>query len=72
MTPSEFLWEPRPVVLRAVQRFSPVASLLTVNKRLASAERELAIQFTRIAQLQAQVDLLRAASRRSPDGAEER
>jgi hypothetical protein len=52
-------------------RFDPRAtaqSLSTVEQRLASAERELRIQFTRIAQLQAELDLLQAALRRSGDG----
>lgn len=33
-------------------------SLWAVNQRLCIAERELRVQFTRIAQLQAQLDLL--------------
>lgn len=37
-----------------------------VEQRLANAERELRIQFSRIAQLQAELDLLRASFRRSP------
>jgi hypothetical protein len=45
------------------------AQSLSVEQRLANAERELRIQFTRIAQLQAELDLLQAALRRSPDGA---
>jgi hypothetical protein len=39
----------------------------SVEKRLASAERELRLQFTRIAQLQAELDLLVGALRRLPD-----
>jgi len=38
----------------------------SVEKRLASAERELRVQFTRIAQLQAELDLLLGAFRRLP------
>ena len=40
-------------------------SLEAVNERLAKAERELRIQFTRIAQLQAQLDVVVGALRRS-------
>jgi len=38
-----------------------------VNQRLAKAEQELRVQFTRIAQLQAQLDVLVAALRGSPE-----
>jgi hypothetical protein len=69
MTPNEFLCETRPAASRVVRRGSPAASLLSVNQRLAKAEGELRIQFTRIAQLQAQLDSVMAALRRSPDGA---
>jgi hypothetical protein len=48
---------------------STAQSLSPVEQRLASAERELRIQFTRIAQIQAELDLLQAALRRSPAGA---
>jgi hypothetical protein len=44
-------------------------SLWAVDQRLCIAERELRVQFTRIAQLQAQLDLVLGALRRSPDGA---
>jgi hypothetical protein len=72
MTPKEFLWDPRPALSRAVRRASPAGSLWSVHRRLANAERELRIQFTRIAQLQAQLDSVLAALRRSPDRAHER
>jgi hypothetical protein len=53
----------------AVRRGSPaIAMPWTVNQRLANAERELRIQFTRIAQLQAQLDVVLAALRRSANG----
>ncbi len=59
---------PRRDSRRTVRRGSGAESIRAVHQRLASAEQELRIQFTRIAQLQAQVDLLLAALRRSPDG----
>ena len=37
----------------------------TVNERLANVERELRVQFTRIAQLQAELDVIVGALRRS-------
>lgn len=46
----------------------PPKTLGAVNYRLAKAERELRIQFTRIAQLQAQLDVVVGALRRSPGG----
>jgi hypothetical protein len=46
---------------------STAKSLWAVEQRLATAERELRIQFTRIAQLQAELDLLLAALRRATD-----
>ncbi len=48
-------------------RFEPAAvgtSLWAVEQRLANAERELRIQFTRLAQMQAELDLLRGEHRR--------
>ncbi len=57
-----------PSAARAVQHRSPIKSLRTVNQRLANAERELHVQFTRIAQLQAQLDAVLGALRRSPKG----
>jgi hypothetical protein len=47
---------------------APPASRRAIEQRLEAAERELRIQFTRIAQLQAQLDLLLATLRSSPDG----
>jgi hypothetical protein len=69
MISKEFLWELPPTASRAVRRGSATESLWAVNQRLANAECELRIQFTRIAQLQAQLDLVLGALRRSPDGA---
>ena len=60
---------PTPAAPARFDRGSTAQSLWPVEQRLAKAERELRIQFTRIAQLQAELDLLQAALRRSPDGA---
>jgi len=57
-----------PSVARAVRRGSGIESIWTINQRLANAERELRVQFTRIAQLQAQLDVVLGALRRSPNG----
>ena len=51
---------------RVVRHF-PASTRSSLEARLASAERELRVQFTRIAQLQAEVDLLVGALRRLPD-----
>jgi len=45
-----------PSAAGAVRRGPATESRWTVNQRLGNAERELRIQFTRIAQLQAQLD----------------
>lgn len=45
----------------------PPRTLGAVNQRLVKAEQELRIQFSRIAQLQAQLDVVVGALRRSPD-----
>ena len=42
---------------------SATESLSAVNQRLANAERELRVQFIRMAQLQAQLDLVLSALR---------
>jgi len=63
------LSESLPSASRTVRRGSATESLRTVNQRLARAERELNVQFIRIAQLQAQLDLVLGALRRSSDGA---
>ncbi len=57
----------RPSVAAAVRRGSANEPLWAVNQRLANAERELGVQFTRIAQLQAQLDVVLGALRRSPN-----
>ena len=62
---------PRPAS-GTVRRRSAPESLRAVHQRLANAERELRLQLIRIAQLQAQVDLLLAALRRSRDGTDVR
>ena len=49
-------------------RSRPSQSMSAVEQRLAATERELGIQFTRIAQLQAELDLLLRALRRSVAG----
>ena len=68
MTPSKILLGEPPVTapLR-FSRGSTAKSLWAVEQRLASAERELRIQFTRIAQLQSELDLLLTALRRATD-----
>ncbi len=48
-----------------VIRGIPTSSAWAIEKRLATAEQELRVQFTRIAQLQAELDLVLAALRRS-------
>lgn len=48
-------------------RGSAAHAVWAVEERLASAERELRVQFIRIAQLQAELNVLQAALRRPPD-----
>jgi len=66
--PFEFLSESLPSASRTVRPGSTPESLWTVNQRLVSAEQELRAQSTQIAQLQAQLDLVLEALRRSSDG----
>jgi hypothetical protein len=67
MTPQRLLPAlPQPRV--RLDRGFTVHSQWAVERRLATAERELSIQFSRIAQLQAELDLLRASFRRPPAG----
>jgi hypothetical protein len=54
-----------PASRRRVSGGLPTASVLAIEKRLANTEQELRVQFTRIAQLQAELDLVMAALRRS-------
>ena len=56
---------PRPASPRVSPAARP-ASRWLLEQRLDCAEQELRIQFTRIAQLQAQLDLLLATLRASP------
>ena len=63
MPASGFLSESPPAASRTVRRGSDARSLWAVNQRLANIERELRTQFIRIAQLQAQVDLVLGALR---------
>ena len=63
---------PAPAARRAVRDPSAAESLSAVHKRLAEAEHQLGVQFTRIAQLQAQLDLVLAALRRLRDGSHKR
>jgi len=68
MSPDKFAFDPPQVTShRRFSRGSTAHSLLAVEHRLASAERELRIQFTRIAQLQSELDLLLTALRRATD-----
>ncbi|HKT79842.1 MAG TPA: hypothetical protein VJP86_06450 [Vicinamibacterales bacterium] len=62
-----FLSTPRFSTAGAVA-YPAIQSIGTVNERLVSAERELRVQFTRIAQLQAQLDVVWGALRRSAKG----
>ncbi|HVS33335.1 MAG TPA: hypothetical protein VMS98_18000 [Thermoanaerobaculia bacterium] len=57
---------PPPAPRARVNRGSAPQSSWAVEQRLASTERELRIQFTRIAQLQAELDMLLAALKRAP------
>ena len=66
MAQMRFLAEsPRPASPRESPAVRP-ASRWLLEQRLDCAERELRIQFARIAQLQAQLDLLQATLRASP------
>lgn len=68
MTPARIRSEGPPVASRVrVSRGSTAQSLWAVEQRLGNAERELRIQFTRIAQLQSELDLLLTALRRATD-----
>ena len=53
----------------AVRRGPRTESLSVLHRRLANAERELRVEYTRIAQLQAHLDVVVGALRRGPDGA---
>jgi hypothetical protein len=73
MTTSRFLSKSPPRVSASRLGSVPTVPLLWVmERRIASAERELRIQFTRIAQLQAELDVLLATLRRPPVGAHKR
>ena len=56
-----------PSAAGAVGRGSDSESLWAVAARLANAERELRVEFIRIAQLQAQLDVVLRALRHSPN-----
>jgi len=64
MTANKIPGPTAPAAPRAVRDRSAEESLSAVNKRLVEAERQLEVQFTRIAQLQAQLDLLLTALQR--------
>jgi hypothetical protein len=51
-----------------IHRGAAIPPSWTVKQRLGNAERELSIQFIRIAQLQAQLDVVLSALRRSLTG----
>jgi hypothetical protein len=65
MPSSEFLSPPPPRAARTRRPSAVAAPLWAVNQRLANAEQDLRIQFTRIAQLQAQLDVVLGAIRRA-------
>jgi flagellar capping protein FliD len=56
----------------SVRAGAATESLSAVTQRLAKAEAELQVQFTRIAQLQAQLDLVLARLRRLTEGSHRR
>lgn len=58
--------EPPASRTRAIRGF-PAPAIRAVEERLAGAERELRVQFNRMAQLQAELDLASAALRRLSD-----
>jgi hypothetical protein len=66
MATDSFLSESPPASVARLDRGFTAQSQWAVEQRLARAERELRLQFTRIAQMQAQLDLLTATLRRSP------
>ena len=72
MPRNEFVSESLPSAFRSVRRGIGDESPRAITQRLCIAERELRVQFTRIAQLQAQLDLVLEALRRSPQGSQMR
>ena len=71
MTADEFRSEP-PTAAPPAGGSAATESLSAVTQRLAKAEQELQVQFTRIAQLQAQLDLVLVALRRLTEGSHHR
>ena len=65
MKPPQFLSDS---TARAVRPGLAAQSLESVTQRLARAEEALGLQFTRIAQLQAQLDVVLGGLRRSAGG----
>ena len=65
MKPPQFLSDS---TARAVRSGLAAQSLESVTQRLARAEEALGLQFTRIAQLQAQLDVVLGGLRRSAGG----
>lgn len=61
MAPERFGLATAPPTSRTRVNRSPTPSMWAVEERLATAERELRVQFTRIAQLQAELDVVSAA-----------
>jgi hypothetical protein len=72
MPQNEFFSESPAFASRTARRGTGDVSLWAINQRLCGTERELRVQFTRIAQLQAQLDLVLGALRRSPHGVDVR
>jgi hypothetical protein len=72
MTSEEFRSDAPLAARPAVRGRAATESLSAVTQRLAKAEHELQVQFTRIAQLQAQLDLVLAALRRLTEGSQRR
>lgn len=66
MRRKKFTVPPAAFARRAGVTHASSPSSWAAEQRLQRVERELGVQFTRIAQLQAEVDLLSAALRRSP------
>jgi hypothetical protein len=72
MTADEFRSDLPTAARPSIRGGAATESLSDVAQRLAKAEQELQVQFTRIAQLQAQLDLVLVAFRRLTEGSHRR